>query len=245
MLKFAVCDDNIIILNRLTKMLESIFLKNNLCAEVVLSSNSSKELIEYTNSNNLDVLILDIDFKSECSGLELAKKIRAKNKDMYLIFSTGHLEYALIAYKLKTFDYLPKPVTPERLEETVNRIFDDIKLEKESNFINIGNSKILVKQSEIDYIKKDGMKIIYHTPCRTYEAYSSFSKIEESLPENFVRCHKSYIVNTQNIVNIESSNNTILFASNNSCYIGPKYKNNLMKVFTHANFTKCLDSINN
>ena len=129
MLKFAVCDDNIIILNRLTKLLESIFLKNNLCAEVVLSSNSSKKLIEYTNSNTLDVLILDIDFKSECSGLELAKKIRAKNKDMYLIFSTGHLEYALIAYKLKTFDYLPKPVAPERLEETVNRIFDDIKLE--------------------------------------------------------------------------------------------------------------------
>ena len=89
------------------------------------------------------------------------------------------------------------------------------------------------------------MKIIYHTPYRTYEAYSSFSKIEESLPENFVRCHKSYIVNTQNIVNIEPSNNTILFASNNSCYIGPKYKNNLMEVFTHANFTKCLDSINN
>lgn len=245
MLKFAVCDDNIIILNRLTKMLESIFLKNNLCAEVVLSSNSSRELIEYTNSNNLDVLILDIDFKSECSGLELAKKIRAKNKDMYLIFSTGHLEYALMAYKLKTFDYLPKPVTPERLEDTINRIFDDISLDNEANFINIGNSKILINENEIDYIKKDGMKVIYHTPCKEYEAYSSFAKIEKSLPENFIRCHKSYIVNTKNIINIESNNNTILFNSNSSCYIGPKYKNNLMEVFTHANFTKCLDSINN
>ena len=103
MLNFVVCDDNINILDKLPKMLESIFLKNNLCAEVVLSSNSSRELIEYTNSNNLDVLILDIDFKSECSGLELAKKIRAKNKDMYLIFSTGHLEYALIAFSTLPF----------------------------------------------------------------------------------------------------------------------------------------------
>lgn len=245
MLKFAVCDDNIIILNRLAKMLENIFIKNNLCAEVVLSTNSSKELIEYINSNNLDVLILDIDFKSECSGLELAKKIREKNKNMYLIFSTGHLEYALIAYKLKTFDYLPKPVTPERLEETINRVFDDIKQENEPNFIQIGNSKILVNQNEIDYIKKDGMKVIYHTQYKEYEAYSSFSKIEENLPENFVRCHKSYIVNTQNIVNIESSNNTIYFNSKNSCSIGPKYKNNFMEVFTHANFTNYLDSFNN
>ena len=245
MLKFAVCDDNIIILNRLTKMLENIFLKKHLCAEVVLSSNSSKELIEYTNSNNLDVLILDIDFKSECSGLELAKKIREKNKDMYLIFSTGHLEYALIAYKLKTFDYLPKPVTPERLEDTINRIFDDISNDTETNFITIGNSKILVAQNEIDYIQKDGMKVIYHTHKQTYEVYSSFSKIQDTLPKNFVRCHKSYIVNTQNIVNIESDSNTISFASNSNCYIGPKYKNNFMEVFTHANFTNYLDSFNN
>ena len=214
-------------------MLESIFLKNNLCAEIVLSSNSSKKLIEYTNSNTLDVLILDIDFKSECSGLELAKKIRAKNKDMYLIFSTGHLEYALIAYKLKTFDYLPKPVAPERLEETVNRIFDDIKLEKESNFINIGNSKILVKQSEIDYIKKDGMKIIYHTPCRKYEAYSSYSKIEESLPDNFVRCHKSFIANINNIIKFEPQHNKILFTNNQKCDVGPKYKNNFMEAIEY------------
>lgn len=245
MLKFAICDDNIIILNRLTKMLESIFLKNNLCAEVVLSSNSSRELIEYTNSNNLDVLILDIDFKSECSGLELAKKIRKKNKDMYLIFSTGHLEYALIAYKLKTFDYLPKPITPERLEETVNRIFEDVSSEDENNFIKIGNSKILINQKEVEYIQKDGMKVIYHTIHKNYETYSSFAKIENTLPKNFVRCHKSYIANTNNIVNIESKSNIILFASNSSCTIGPKYKNNLMEVFTHANFTKYLDSINN
>ena len=126
MLKFAVCDDNIVILNRLTKMLENIFLKNKLNAEVVLSSTSSEELLNYTTSNFLDVLILDIDFKSEHSGLELAQRIRQKNKNIYIIFSTAHLEYALIAYKLKTFDYLPKPITPERLEETVNIIFEDV-----------------------------------------------------------------------------------------------------------------------
>ena len=127
MLNFAVCDDNIIILNRLCKMLESIFIKNNLDAEVVFSSSSASELLNYLSSDNhLDVLILDIDLKSEYSGLELARKFREANKNIYLIFSTAHLEYALTAYKLKTFDYLPKPLTSERLEDTVLRIFDDI-----------------------------------------------------------------------------------------------------------------------
>ena len=60
------------------------------------------------------------------TGLQLAEKIREFNKDSYIIFTTGHLEYSLMAYKLKTFDYIPKPITLERLEETVLRLVDDV-----------------------------------------------------------------------------------------------------------------------
>ena len=58
--------------------------------------------------------------------MEVAQKIRETNKEMYLIFTTAHLEYAMIAYKVKTFDYIAKPLTLERLEETVERLFNDI-----------------------------------------------------------------------------------------------------------------------
>lgn len=245
MLNFAVCDDNIVILNRLVKMLEGIFIENNLDAQISFSSSSANELLNYTSNNNLDVLILDINFKSEYSGLELAKKIRQQNRNLYLIFFTAHLEYALVAYKLKTFDYLPKPVTPERLEETVLRIFEDIKAgNSKTNFIKLGNSKVLLKEDDVQFIQKDGMKLIYHTLDRTYETYSSLSKIQNHLPSNFVRCHKSYIVNVNNITNIKS-NDTVIFNSERYCSIGPKYKNNLMEVFNNGNFAKCLDSINN
>lgn len=245
MLNFAVCDDNMVILNRLVKMLEGIFIENNLDAEVSFFSSTATKLLEYTNSNNIDVLILDINFKSEYSGLELAKKIRENNKNLYLIFFTAHLEYALVAYKLKTFDYLPKPVTCERLEETVLRIFEDLKEgNSKTNFIKLGNSKVLLKENDIQYIQKDGMKLIYHTFDRTYETYSSLSKIQNNLPSNFVRCHKSYIVNVNNITNIKS-NDTVIFNSESSCSIGPKYKNNLMEVFNNGNYSKYLDSINN
>ena len=231
MLNFAVCDDNIIILKRLVKMLEDISLKTDLDAKVSFYSTSAEELLNHINNNQLDVLILDINLKSEYSGLELAEKIRKNNKNIYLIFSTAHLEYALIAYKLKTFDYLPKPVTSERLEETVIRIFEDINEgSKKTNFIKIGNSNIIVKEDDIQYIKKDGMKLVYQTLYETYETYSSFSKVEDSLPSCFIRCHKSYIANINNITNIKS-NNTIIFKHNLSCSIGPKYRNNIMEVF--------------
>lgn len=245
MLNFAVCDDNETILARLVKMLEGIFIENNLDAEISFSSSTATKLLEYANNNHIDVLILDINFKSEYSGLELAKKIRENNKNLYLIFFTAHLEYALVAYKLKTFDYLPKPVTPERLEETILRIFEDLKEgTSKTNFIKLGNSKVLLKENDVQYIQKDGMKLIYHTFDRTYETYSSLSKVQNNLPSNFVRCHKSYIVNVNNITNIKS-NDTVIFNSENSCSIGPKYKNNLMEVFNNGNYAKYLDDIDN
>ena len=105
--------------------------------------------------------------------------VRKKNKNVYIIFLTGHLEYALIAYKYKTFDYLPKPVTDERLEETILRLIEDTK-NIYNQFIRINN--IIIKQDDIAYIKKDGMKLVFCTATHEYETYSSFSKICSCLP---------------------------------------------------------------
>ena len=43
------------------------------------------------------------------------------------------------------------------------------------------------------------MKLVFHTECNDYEVYSSFNKIQDYLPSNFVRCHKSYIANINKI----------------------------------------------
>lgn len=239
MLNFVLCDDNNIILSKLSKMLESIFFKNNLAAEVSFTSTKSDEIIEYVSNNSVDVLLLDIELKSNMSGLEVAKQIRKENKSIYIIFTTGHLEYGLIAYKCKTFDYLSKPITLERLEDTVLRLFEDISL-KPKNFIKIDNKNTIINIDTIRYIKKEGMKLIFFTDSREYEVYSSFNKIAHLLPKNFVRCHKSYIANIHKITDLQTSNNTILFNNASSkCFIGPKYKNNLMEVLNNDGNIKC------
>ena len=106
MLKFALCDDNVSVLSRLENMLNFIFTKNDISAEIVLSASSPKEMLDFAENNPVDVLILDINLKADISGCDIADIIRKKNKDAYIIFLTGHFEYALIAYKYKTFDYL-------------------------------------------------------------------------------------------------------------------------------------------
>lgn len=126
MLKFAICDDNTRILTKFSEMLENIFTKNNFDASVLFTTDNTKDMLNYISNNKIDVIILDINMNSGKSGLDLAEAIRKINKDAYIIFSTGHLEYAMVAYKYKTFDYLAKPITYDRLEETIIRLFDDI-----------------------------------------------------------------------------------------------------------------------
>lgn len=238
MLNFVLCDDNVSFLNRLSKILDTIFIKHNFQAKIGFTSDDANKILKYVEENSTDVLILDINLKSNMSGLELAKAVRKFNKHLYIIFTTGHLEFSLLAYQVKTFDYLPKPVTLERLESTICRLFEDIN-HSPKRFIHV-NPNTLVDPNDIEYIKKDGMKLVFYTKTKTYETYNSFSKIEPCLPDNFIRCHKSYIANIDNIKNIESNTNKIIF-DHNQCYIGPKYKNKFMEVFNYGNFSNHLD----
>lgn len=243
MLNFVLCDDNLNILSKMKGMLESLFIKNDIEAQVAFSSDNAKDVFDFINNHTIDVIILDINLNSNISGIQLAKKIRENNKNIYIIFSTGHLEYSLLAYSVKTFDYLPKPITIERLDVTLNRLLEDMKFSNK-NFIRIDN-KLVINNSEINYIKKDGMKLIFCTDSKNYETYNSFNKIESILPDTFVRCHKSYIANTNNISNININKNIITFRNSISCEIGPKYKNGLMEVLKNGNISNNLDSYNN
>jgi len=246
MLSFVLCDDNKTILDRLNKMLESLFLTHNFDGEVTFCSTDPKSTLEYVKNNNVNVLLLDIDFKSDFSGLDLASEIRKVNRDAYIIFTSAHLEYILMAYKCKTFDFIPKPITIERLEETFLRIIDDINCasaENKNHFIKINNRNTIINQDSIRFIKKDRMKLVFCTDDKTYETYSSFNKISQELPSNFIRCHKSYIANIDKITNVSSTHNTICFDNDNNikCYIGPKYKNKIMEVLNDGNFTNNLE----
>lgn len=249
MLSFVLCDDNKSILDRLSKMLESLFIKHNLDAMVSFASTKPEDTLEYVKNNIVNAIFLDIDLKSKMSGLDLASQIRKINKQIYFIFSSAHLEYILIAYKYKTFDFIPKPITIERLEETILRMIEDINSSnKKVKFIRLNNRNTIINQDSIQFIKKDGMKLVFYTDNRKYETYSSFNKISEELPSNFVRCHKSYIANVNKISDINYKDNSILFdsASDTKCYIGPKYKNKMMEVLNnYGNFTNNLDGINN
>lgn len=234
MLNFVLCDDNINALNKFSKLLDLIFVNNNLEGNISLISQDAKEVLNFIKNNIVDVVILDIDLHSSISGIELAQKIRNINKKIYIIFATAHLEYLIMAYKCKTFDYLTKPISLSNLESTILRLYDDIYSDTSNfSFIKINNKNTIIRSDSVCFIEKNNTKLIFRSPSVEYSIYSSFNKIQSSLPSNFIRCHKSFIANINNIESIKET--TIYFDKANElkCYIGQNYRKKFLEVINN------------
>lgn len=239
MLNFIICDDDINMINKLSSLFEKVFIKNDFDAKIVLKTSNYKELLSFMSSNLVNVIVLDIEFKnSKVNGLNIAEEIRKINKDCYIIFITSHFEYIMEAYDYKTFAYLFKnSLSVDTLSDTLIRLFDDVS-GTPRKFLKIDTKGSFIDLNDIQFIEKNGMKLIYHTSHGIFETYNSFSKIEDKLPDNFVRCHKSFIANVSNIAHISLTNCTITFKNDEVCYIGPKYKNCLMEVINYDAVSK-------
>lgn len=232
MLNFVICDDDIRMITKLSAIIEKVLLTYDYDARIVFKTTDYNKLIDYILSNSVNVVFLDIEF-SGCkeNGLDIAKKIRTINKDCYLIFVTSHFEYIANAYKFKTFDYIFKSsIDIENIGSTLKRLFDDVS-DSDTRFLKINKKNTFIDLKDILFIEKAGVRIIYHTYQTDYVSYNSFNKL--ILPENFIRCHKSFIVNIDNISNISYTDNIIYMKNGSTCYIGPKYKNSLLEVIRY------------
>lgn len=202
MLRFVLCDDNKNTLEKTSSTLESIFCNNDIDATISFATTSSSKLLEYLTENEADVIFLDIDLSNKVSGIELAKEIRKVNKYIYIIFITAHFEYSMLAYKVKTFDFLVKPITYESLRDTVTRLHDDIYGNKNC-FVKFGRSKKYIRANEIVYIEKDKAKATVHTLDSTVQVYATVDEITSCLPDYFVRCNKSFIINKNRVSQVD------------------------------------------
>jgi DNA-binding LytR/AlgR family response regulator len=212
MMRFVLCDDNENFLTKLASIIENIFIKLNIDAEISKLIMSPNELLDYVENNDIDVILLDIKLNSTLSGIDVAYKIREKNKKIYIVFLTGHFEYSMLAYKVKTFDYLLKPISFQKLEETILRLYEDI-YHEQSKLMSLCNGKYLFKEQDILYIEKNRTKAIIHTNSSNVELYSTLKKIQNNLSDIFIRCHKSYVINSEKISRIDNTKNIFYIGS--------------------------------
>ena len=164
-----------------------------------------------------DVVFLDIEI-SGASGLDCAKIIADVNPKTKIIFATAHAEYMSNAFEVYAFDYLLKPFNVERVNQTLQLILD-LSRQKEAEPLERivkyekGLEKLLVKGRESmsfvdirDIIlvqREEGSTVIY-TAKDSFSTSAGLGEIEEKLdPQQFMRSHKSYIINVSQIRKIE------------------------------------------
>ncbi len=236
MLKFAVCDDNCCLRSKFVSMLQKTMEKYNIEGQVVFDTGDPEQFYDYISKNHVDVVLLDIDLRSMMSGLDLAKKIREINKSVSIIFVTAHIEYVLMAFKVRTFDYLVKPISQHKLEECILRL-SQFACSDSVNFVRIksGPSTYLIKKNDIIYIEKVNSKSFIYTANEIIETYSTLDELERILPGNFIRSHKSYIINIGKVSKIDAITNEIIFYNSYKCYIGRKYKKVIMDYLSKNN----------
>lgn len=129
MLRAIIVEDEHLSIQRLKKLLEQTE-KIQVCSTYTNPLEALKEV------ENLEpqIAFLDIEMP-EMNGLELANKLVEKNKEICIIFVTAYNEYAVDAFELCALDYLLKPISKERLNKTVDRITNSVKIinEKANN----------------------------------------------------------------------------------------------------------------
>lgn len=164
-----------------------------------------------------EVIFLDINIHGE-NGIECARILADLDPKIKIIFATAHEEYRTEAFELYAFDYLVKPFDITRLNQTLNRLASMSSrevLEPEDCIMASGyrQDKLLVKGKEsmsfihipnIVLIQRENNSTVIYTDTDRFVTSASMSELEKKLdPEQFMRSHKSYIINLSRITKIE------------------------------------------
>lgn len=118
MLQVGLCDDEPVLLDTLEEKVRRCFSENLIFAEIQAFTGGQNLLYEAEDGKRFDLLLLDIEMPG-MDGLELASRLRQLLPDALLIFITSHVEFALDAYELSTFRYIPKNNMDGRLEHAL------------------------------------------------------------------------------------------------------------------------------
>lgn len=172
------------------------------------------DALEYLSDNKVDIIFVDIHMP-DLSGVEFT---RALEKGPKVIFTTAYEKYALEGFRLDVVDYLLKPFSYEEFLKAVQKAQKLIKLEKgETVRIESNNEFLFLKSdykikrinfNDILYIEglKDYIKVYTRNSPRPVLSLATLKSVESKLPESrFMRVHRSFIVNLENIDTIERS----------------------------------------
>lgn len=158
------------------------------------------ELLNLMAKERIDLLFLDINMP-DVSGITLAKTL---SKEVKVIFTTAHREYAIEGFDLQVVDYLLKPISAERLRQAVEKYLKESGVlapsrphSETKGYLDVVSNRVNVRINfdDIIYVESMSDQLMVHTVNGPIITRTSITEVESLLdPTVFLRTHRSFIV---------------------------------------------------
>ena len=204
----VVCDDKKEIAEYVRTCLEN-FLPKDVKISVFNTGYAMEYFVAEVAKGDVDIIITDIDL-CELNGVDIIKQLVRDFPHIKVIYISGYPKYIQRVFETEPVYFLTKPICEKVLKEAVNKAVELIKTEETKYLLIItkaGIFKIFYKQ--ILYLSSSGRIVVVYEHRGKREFYKKLDDVQKELPPNFVRCHKSYIVNLDKVQSL-SDNSFVL-----------------------------------
>ena len=204
MIKIGVLEDEVSCFDTLNRFLRKYAEERNVELDIELYTDGMK-LLE-TNFTRYDILFLDIQVPM-VNGLQAARRIREKDKNVILIFITNLAQYAICGYEVEAMDYILKPIKYPSICFRMDKAVERVRARKKDSLtLHVGRKNIRIDTSEIYYVEANRHQTIYHTREGKYSVWESFTDAKKKLEgHSFAQCHGSYLCNLKWVTQVTDS----------------------------------------
>lgn len=204
--------------------------------ELVATFENPLDAMETLATGNIQLLYLDINMP-QINGMEFSRTLSASTR---VIFTTAYDQYAIEGFRLNALDYLLKPISYTEFLQASNKALEWFKLvdtnEATSIFVKSGYRMEKIELADILYIEnqKDYVKFHVEGVSEPISSLMSMQSLDEKLPsKQFMRVHRSFIVNLNKIKTIER--NCIVFGKE-YIPVSDSYKEKFMEFLNKSFF---------
>jgi len=248
MIKCIAIDDEPLALRKLVT-----YIKKIPYLELVAQCHSATEAQAVLDQQSVDAIFLDINMPN-LNGIDFAKaQVGEHNNGPIMVFTTAYSEYAIEGYKANAVDYLLKPYGFDEFEKAAQKVRDicEIRQQPVPNEVSSeeDNDNVIFVKSDYKIVRIDINSIRYIEAMSEYLRIAcddrdkqvivllSMKKIEEHLSSNnFMRIHRSYIINLNKISEVKK--NHVILDDGTSMPIGDNYKEAFMAYLNKKFLTK-------
>ena len=207
-MKIIICDDEQAFVDSLIIRLKTELSEYDKDVVFIPFSNGV-DAVEYAESQDFDVIFLDIDMPN-MNGFEVAEKIREKRTNVAVIFCTCHEDFVFSSFEYQPFWFVRKN-NMEDLSAAIEKLVKKIRCDNREYIFKSGKKHVTMRLNDITYFESKDHNVLIYTNCLSEQFVSKLSDVESQLEGfGFVRIHVGFLVNCKHIKKISSSNSVIL-----------------------------------